>query len=195
MKGTSLEKELASLIDPNNSVTYVPRWPLFVMLCSAITCFSCSAAYHLFYIRSWAIYQTLLKFDIGGICFLIMGSIYPVNYYVFACKDVLHLRYFFMALITISTLVTFCILMVDKFSQHKYKPLRNSLFVFLGFSAMAPFFYLMWGPDLGEKNISKYSVVPWGPFGCLYIVGAVINVKRFPECYFPKVFDHFGSSH
>ena len=88
LKDTDLSKELDSLtgkIDPDNAITYVPRWPLIFHMATAIICFSFSTVFHLYQAHSVKTWAFLIKLDYGGICLLIMGSAYPLSNYVFAC--------------------------------------------------------------------------------------------------------------
>jgi predicted membrane channel-forming protein YqfA (hemolysin III family) len=70
---------------PELILTYVPRWPLIINLLSACFCFGCSSIFHHFQITSPSVRSLLHRFDLGGICFLIMGSVYPLIMYPFAC--------------------------------------------------------------------------------------------------------------
>jgi adiponectin receptor len=64
----------------------IGRWPLFVMLCSAILCFGCSTLFHWFSIYSKELYSFLSRLDYAGITFLIPGSCYPPYYYFYYCE-------------------------------------------------------------------------------------------------------------
>lgn len=196
LKETDLSKELQSLkgtIDPENAITYVPRWPLIMFLATAICCFSFSTVFHIYQAHSFKAWSTLLKLDYGGICLLIMGSYYPVSNYVFACQEVSFLKYFFLALNTICCLASFIFMMVDKYSTPEWKWLRGLLFIILGTSGAVPFLYLQFASDHGY--FSAYSVQPWALGGAIYIVGAFMQVNNWPEKKYPKKFDIIGSSH
>lgn len=190
-----MSKELASLsskIDPQNSITYVPRWPLVVFLLCSFTCLTLSAIFHNFYVMNKRIFGILIRLDYGGICIMIMGGGYPLNYYVFACDEVFFARCFFLTLLTFSCIVTFIYMMVDNFDP-RYLWLRNLMFVILGLSLAFPFIYLAFVTD--DRYYSKHNAVPFLVGGASYILGSFINVKRFPERYFPKTFDNSINSH
>ena len=176
LKETDLSKEMNSLagkIDPDNAITYVPRWPLIFFLASAIICFSFSTVFHIYQAHSFRAWATLLKLDYGGICILIMGSYYPVSNYVFACQEVSLLKFFFLGLNTILCLASFFFMMVDKYSTPEYKWLRGLLFIILGISGAAPFLYLEHlASDQEQAYFSAYSVSPWALGGAIYIIGA-----------------------
>lgn len=149
-KETELSKELNSLtgkIDPENAITYVPRWPLILHLATAVFCFGCSTIFHLYQAHSEKTWAFLIKLDYGGICFLIMGSCYPLYNYIFACQEVSDHKYFFLGVITISSFAAFIFMMADKYSTPEYIWLRGLLFVVLGTSCANPFFYITFKAD------------------------------------------------
>ena len=131
-----------STLSPELILTYVPRWPLIVNLLSACFCFGCSATFHQFQITSHSVRKILHKFDLGGICFLIMGSGIPLCWYPFACEPTHHARNVFLAVLTISSCTTFLMIMIPAISKPKFRPLRVALFITLGVSDVVPFIYL-----------------------------------------------------
>ena len=62
------------------------RWPMFVMLVSAIICLGCSTSFHLLSAHSKKLHDLLNRLDYAGISILIAGSCYPPYYYFFYCK-------------------------------------------------------------------------------------------------------------
>ena len=64
----------------------IGRWPLFIMLFSAIVCFGCSTSFHWFSIYGKELYSFLCRLDYAGITFLIPGSCYPPYYYFYYCE-------------------------------------------------------------------------------------------------------------
>ena len=64
----------------------IGRWPLFIMLFSAIVCFGFSTAFHWFSIYSKELYSFLCRLDYAGITLLIPGSCYPPYYYFYYCE-------------------------------------------------------------------------------------------------------------
>ena len=54
----------------------------------------------------------LSRLDYSGISILIMGSSYPIVYYVFSCGEVFVYRYTFLAVITINSILTFIMMLV-----------------------------------------------------------------------------------
>lgn len=129
-------------LDANLVLTYVSRWPLYVNLASACLCFGFSAVFHLFQIHSHKLRTILLRLDLGGICFLIMGSGYPLIFYPFACKPEFYARNVFCVIITTACLCVFWMVMTPKFNQPQYRPIRSFMFVILGLSMTIPLIYL-----------------------------------------------------
>lgn len=70
-----------------NEDHHVKKWPLFVMLVSAIICLSSSAIFHLFCAFSQKCHEFLSRMDYAGISILIAGSCYPPYYYFFYCDE------------------------------------------------------------------------------------------------------------
>lgn len=62
------------------------RWPVFIMLVSAIICLGCSATFHWFCAHSPMVHDLLNRLDYAGISILIAGSCYPPYYYFFYCE-------------------------------------------------------------------------------------------------------------
>ena len=72
------------------------RWPIFIMLFSAILCLSFSSLYHLIGMMSKKINSFSSRFDYGGISLLIAGSCYPPYYYFFHCDYIYLLIFIFL---------------------------------------------------------------------------------------------------
>ena len=64
----------------------IGRWPLFIMLTSAIGCFAFSTSFHWFSIYNKELYSFLCRLDYAGITLLIPGSCYPPYYYFYYCE-------------------------------------------------------------------------------------------------------------
>ena len=83
----------------------IGRWPLFIMLCSAIVCFGCSTAFHWFSVYGKDLYSFLCRLDYAGITFLIPGSCYPPYYYFFHCDYIY--RNIYLSFISIFSICVF----------------------------------------------------------------------------------------
>ena len=70
----------------SNNIHHVKKWPLFVMLISAIICLSFSAIFHLFCALDQEAHEFLNRMDYAGISILIAGSCYPPYFYFFYCN-------------------------------------------------------------------------------------------------------------
>lgn len=77
----------------------VSRWPVFVMLISAVICLSCSTMFHLFYPMSGKAYQLFSRLDYAGVNILIIGSSFPPFYYGMYCNFLL--AAFYLAIISL----------------------------------------------------------------------------------------------
>jgi len=83
----------------------VKKWPLFVFLFGAISCFSMSAVFHLFYVKSRELSEFLARLDYAGISLLIAGSCFPIYYYSYFCKE--FFRIFYLSVISTVCLIIF----------------------------------------------------------------------------------------
>ena len=66
--------------------TSLRRWPIFIMLSSAIVCLSFSTLFHWFGALSPKSSQILSRLDYAGITILIAGSCYPPYFYLLYCE-------------------------------------------------------------------------------------------------------------
>ena len=126
----------------DNLLNHVPRWPLFIHALSAVACLGCSAIYHTFQIKNKRWYQLFTLLDYSGICFLIMGTPYPLINYAFACEQVSGWRYFFMIFITIACFATLVIMFSPFFMKPESHTLRTVVFSSLASSVLCPMIYL-----------------------------------------------------
>ena len=67
-------------------IPYVPRWPLFVFIVCATYQMGASAFFHTYFCMNIKAGE-LLKYDLAGISFMIMGSCTPPYYYGFSCDE------------------------------------------------------------------------------------------------------------
>ena len=74
----------------------IGRWPLFIMLTSAVVCFGFSTSFHWFSIYSKNLYSFLCRLDYAGITFLIPGSCYPPYFYFYYCEKCKYLYIYFI---------------------------------------------------------------------------------------------------
>lgn len=77
--------DMTKVISPSHTLTYIPKWPMYVNAISAMVCLMLSALYHNFNYSGKKVMDKLSTLDYGGICILIMGSTYPACFYPFAC--------------------------------------------------------------------------------------------------------------
>jgi adiponectin receptor len=68
---------------------HISRWPVVVMMISAIICLLCSATFHLFYPMAGKYYLVFARLDYAGINILMFGSVVPTFYYGLYCHPYL----------------------------------------------------------------------------------------------------------
>ena len=132
----------ADIINTEQVLTYVPRWPLVVNILSAIMCLGLSSVYHLYNYYSRHVCYKLATFDYGGICMLIAGSAYPPIYYSFACQSLHTLRTTFLAILTLGACLVFAALCNEKLASNDWRKFKVGMFCCLGAAGIIPFVYI-----------------------------------------------------
>ena len=67
-------------------VPYIPRWPLYWHMVNAVFQMGASAYYHNYFQMNKQALK-LIRVDLAGIAFMIMGSVTPAMYYGMMCED------------------------------------------------------------------------------------------------------------
>lgn len=171
----------------------IKRWPIFVMLSTAIICLGFSALFHLVGTLSKEVHSVFSRLDYAGISLLIAGSCYPPYFYFYHCEH--FLRNAYLTFISVFAVSVFLYSLTSDFHMPERRTLRGSLFLCLGLSAAIPIFHLL----LFKSSIRGFEGLPrlvfWYIGGISYVSGALMYIKRIPERFFPGLFDLFGSSH
>lgn len=128
-------------------LTYVPRWPLFVNLASAVICLGISSIYHLWNFHSKYCCDKLATLDYGGVAMLIMGTSYPAIYYPFACEPLFEMRNIFLVCVTACCFLGFLSLLNEKLAGKDCRGYRVAMFSSCGISALFPMFYVSFVND------------------------------------------------
>ncbi len=169
------------------------RWPIFIMLFSAILCLSFSSTYHLIGIMSKKINSFSSRLDYGGISILIAGSCYPPYYYFFHCDY--FFRNIYLSFISIFSICVFFYSLTSDFYLPKRRTFRGILFLILGLSTAIPVIHLIFFNRSIKGFMGGPRLIYWYFGGFSYVIGALIYINRIPEKCYPGKFDIFGSSH
>ncbi|KAF1978666.1 HlyIII-domain-containing protein [Bimuria novae-zelandiae CBS 107.79] len=158
----------------------------------AVGCLSMSATYHTISNHSEAVAKWGNKLDYLGIVGLIWGSFVPVLYYGFRTQPDLMKAY--LGMITTLSLTTAITSTHHSFRTPTLRPLRATMFVLTGLSALVPVIHAarLYGLATLRSTIALDYVLLQG---ALYILGAAIYAFRVPERLWPGRFDIWGSSH
>lgn len=167
-------------------------WVFLIFLVGAILCLGFSWTFHTFYCHSETVGKLFSKLDYCGISLLIMGSFVPWVYFGFYCHFTPKLIH--LSIVTILGLVAMCVSLLDKFSTPKWRPLRTTVFISFGLSAVIPAvhygFVEGWFNNISQKALGWLILM-----GVLYITGALLYVLRVPERWAPGKFDFWFHSH
>lgn len=145
---------------------------------------------------------------------MIVGSFLPMLHYGFYCHPHLQATYSILIL-SLGSLAMYTVL-APKFSTPAYRPIRASVFLALGLSAIFPVAHVlaMYGVSCSLLSITKGGTNAKLAFpqqyeavsntmgiqyliagGALYVIGACLYMARVPERFSPGTFDYFGASH
>ena len=197
---TSLTQEYETHLDTNYHLNLeerkkkeLARWPLYIIIFSAIFCLSFSAIFHLFGVINEKYFNILNRFDYGGISLLISGSCFPPYYYFFYYSTLF--KYLYLILISVLGVGTFLYSLTDDFNKPKRRALRGTLFLIFGLCSGVPIMHMAFFGDYIEGYGDDIILLNWYLGGISYIIGALFYILRFPEKKFPGKFDYFGASH
>ena len=170
------------------------RFPLFIMIISAILCLFFSASYHALKIISEVFNNISHRFDHGGISLLISGSCFPPYYYFFYYEN--KYKYFYLILISALGLGIFLYsILSSDFSKPYKRTFRGILFLLFGICTGIPIVHMTFFGDSINGYCPGIKLRNWYYGGFSYIFGALLYILRFPEKKFKGKFDYFGSSH
>ena len=129
-------------------LSYTTVLPLIGNIFAAFLCLGCSAAFHLMSVKSKKLNEILARLDYGGISGLILGTIYAVLHYSFACDEVFMVRMIFTGISLAGAVACFVATFMKSCDSPKFRPVRAGMFVGLGVSTVSVFVYLgVWTND------------------------------------------------
>ena len=173
------------------SVDTIPRWPWFVFLAGGMGCLACSSLSHLLACHSKGFSLFFWRLDYAGISLMIVCSFFAPIYYAFFCNP--YARLFYLTSISLLGVLAIITLLAPSFSTPRFRPLRASLFLSMGFSGVIPAAHavaLHWGQPHIFVAVG-YELA----MAILYATGAGFYVSRIPERWKPGAFDLAGQSH
>uniref|UniRef100_A0A914CVY6 Adiponectin receptor protein n=1 Tax=Acrobeloides nanus TaxID=290746 RepID=A0A914CVY6_9BILA len=158
----------------------------------AILCLGLSCTYHTMNCHSQPVSKVFQKLDYVGIALLIIGSFIPWIYYAFYCRIAPKISY--ISMIAVLGLLAIIVSLCEKFAEYKYRPLRATVFVAMGLSAMVPVFHFLI-TDGFLRLINEGGFYWLSCMAFLYLFGAMIYATRTPERFCPGKFDLWLHSH
>ena len=169
------------------------KWPLFIIIISAILCLSFSSCFHLIKAMSSIHNDILNRFDYGGISLLISGSCFPPYYYFFYHSNKIKIIY--LTIISILGIGTFFYSLTDDFNKPKRRTLRGILFLIFGLFTGIPILHIAFFGHKIRGYGTGLKLINWYLGGISYVIGALLYILRLPEKKFPGKFDYIGASH
>jgi adiponectin receptor len=158
----------------------------------AVCCLGLSFSFHTVQCHSISVGKLFSKLDYSGITTLIIGSFVPWIYYCFYCRTLPMSIY--ISMITILGVAALVVSLWDKFAEPAFRPVRASVFVSMGLSAVVPAVHLFFVDGL-HFMFNTASVHWLLLMAFFYLAGAAIYATRFPERLFPGKCDYVFQSH
>ncbi|GAM17711.1 hypothetical protein SAMD00019534_008860 [Acytostelium subglobosum LB1] len=174
------------LVDPSPTDKFI--FTVFFLCAQAQMLFS--AIFHTFCSVSSRSYLWFARLDYCGISLMIVGSYYPILYYLLKCHPTARIVY--MTAISILGVVGISVSMLTFFQSYRFRTMRAIFFIVFGFFILIPL------PQIIALEGIAYV---WPAFwrlslvGASYVIGATIYASRCPECCAPGKFDNGFSSH
>ncbi|KAK7583140.1 hypothetical protein V3481_012434 [Fusarium oxysporum f. sp. vasinfectum] len=128
-----------------------------IFFCSAESCLSSSAVYHLIGSHSHEAELLWHRRDLIGIVILTVGTFIPGIYYIFYCDPILQKMHWIIVVFCGSA--TAALISIPKFRTLRWRKARVSAYVALGASALIP---LLHGVQVyGLEYMLEYSGMKW----------------------------------
>lgn len=99
-------------------------------------------------------------------------------------------RYFFVTIITVCCTICMITTLFPKFTS---PPLRVTMYLFFGFSFVAPMVFLSYNYDPSIALPPDWLKLSW--VGGIYLIGTSLYLTKVPERWLKGQVDYFGSSH
>lgn len=164
---------------------------MLVFLAGAMTCLAFSSISHLLACHSRRLSLLFWRLDYTGISVMIVSSFVPPIYYAFLCSPLPRLAY--LSAVSALGLLVVLALLAPALSSPRFRPLRASLFLAMGFSGAVPAAHaLLLNRGHPACHVALALEVA---MGLAYATGAGFYVSRVPERWKPGAFDIAGHSH
>jgi len=178
----------------SDGMTFWEKGAYVVYTVTAMYTFLGSLLYHWFQCMSKTHHECLLRMDISGIGFLIMGSYYPPIYYAFQSAQGFGI--FYLASISVMCVLCCMMLLFPRFSEEKYRYFRVTVLSGTGLFGIIPLIHLYFLHEGGLQNPVFYAkVIAVLELYVWYGLAVFFYASKIPERLFPGKFDVVGCSH
>jgi len=176
----------------DNDMSFWEKGSYVVYTTTAMYTFLGSLLYHWFNCISPSHHECLLRMDISGIGFLIMGSYYPPLYYAF--QNLPSFGILYLVCITVMCTLCSCMFLSKKLSEERFTHFRVAVFGATGLFGLIPLLHMLCMHGLNDPVfLSKvYAVAEmYGWYG----LAVLFYATKIPEKFKPGWFDVVGCSH
>lgn len=120
----------------------------------------------------------LRKFDLAGICIMIMGSATPPLYYGFMCSEMIFWRNVYMTQIYITCLTALAIAMHPSQKNFKNTWVLATAFIVAGLSTSIGLMHCIF---VEARLLRSMPIFLFAGGGASYIGGAILYANKWPE--------------
>jgi adiponectin receptor len=158
----------------------------------AMVMFGLSAVLHTFEPLGKEQSIQLSKLDFIGIVFMIVGSFFPMIFYIFYCEPLIYTIH--LSVMGGLGMGLISVIVQPGFDREEMRPRRTAFFVIFGGYGVIPLIQFLCKPTASTEPFSQAAV--WaGVEVAMYLFGAAIYANTLPERLAPGRFDRFFSSH
>ena len=172
-------------------VTYLG--PLYLQLVSCLLCNFISAYYHNNNCRSQDILYFLRKFDLAGVCLVIIGNSTVTLYYSLMCEEHIFYQRLWIGIVWVSNIIALGICLHPNQKDFKNTWVLAASFISAGFSVLPGILYIVFFVD--SSHLRSFPLACYTLTSSIVVVGAIISVVKWPERKYKVILDVVGNSH
>lgn len=185
----------------HDNIIYIPRFggsfTDHIIVTLGLICYQfcmlCSAGFHMFSCHSEKASKRWLAVDLTGISIGVIGCYLPAVHYAFYCLSIW--RDIYLITITLLTVITMVIQLHPRYFSHRWSNYRILIYVGLVGYGVIPTIHWIWLNGGASSEIVQIFVPKITTMYLLGMAALFLYITKFPERFYPGVFDFIGSSH